>query len=96
MVRLGSTWLALAVLVHTGAAHGCVSARGHGAPSAVVRMVAGAVMLATEVVSYIPAVAVNNTDGIIKSTDEIHIAWLPNGIFRSVPHPLVAPQVIPF
>ena len=84
MVRLSRNWLPLALLAPILAADGSALPRSvGGSVGSVRRTVAGAVIWASKGVhAYIPAVAVNNTDGLIKSTDGIHIAWLPNGIFR--------------
>lgn len=43
---------------------------------------AAAALLASRAQAYIPAVGVNDTSSLINSDDLIHIAWLPNGIFR--------------
>ena len=49
------------------------------------RLWATATLWGSAAYAYIPAVGVNDTSSLINSDDLIHIAWLPNGIFRCVP-----------
>lgn len=43
------------------------------------------------VAAYIPAVPVNDTSSLVDSDALIHLAWLPNGVYRSVPPPVSFP-----